>query len=265
MTAAPRPARPPSALRRLAEAARGAVARAYRDRVRPRLPGRPVRYAGVPAAVEVKAGDRWVPSAWVPDDVADAPGYEAALVGALRRHVRPGDRVVVVGGGAGVTAAVAALAAGPAGRVTVFEGSAACARTVAATAALNGVADRVTVEHAVVAGGQHVYAGAPGRAVAPADLPDCDVLELDCEGAEVALLEGLAVRPRVLLVETHGLYGAPTDRVLALVEGLGYDAADLGLAEPRMAEVHGPGDVHVVEGVRRVECRQAHNAPTPTA
>ena len=251
MAADPRPDRAPTALQQWAEAVGEAAGGLYRDHVRPRLPGRPVVYAGLPAAPEVKAGDRWVPEGWVPHDVADAPGYEATLVAELRRHVRPGDRVVVVGGGAGVTAAAAALAAGPDGRVRVFEGSATCARDVARTAALNGVGDRVAVEHAVVAGGSHVYDGHPGRPVAPADLPACDVLELDCEGAEVAILEGLAVRPRVLLVETHGVYGAPTDRVLALVERLGYDATDAGLAEPRVAELHREADVHVVVGVRR--------------
>ena len=251
MAAAARFARLTPALRRLAGAASGAAGRLYRAGVRPHLPGRPVRYAGLPAAPEVKAGDRWLPPGWVPHDVADAPGYEAALVAGLREHVRPGDRVVVVGGGAGVTAAVAALAAGPSGRVVVFEGSAAHADAVARTAALNGVEDRVTVRHAVVAGGEHVYGADLGQLVGPADLPACDVLELDCEGAEVAVLEGLAVRPRVLLVETHGVYGAPTDRVLALVERLGYDATDAGLAEPRIAELHRDADVHVVVGVRR--------------
>ena len=251
MAAVPRLARLPPTLRRLAHAASGAAGRIYRDRIRPHLPGRPVVYAGLPAATQVKAGDRWVPSEWVPHDVADAPGYEAALVAGLREHVRPGDRVVVVGGGAGVTASVAALAAGPSGRVVVFEGSAACADTVARTAALNGVEGRMTVRHAVVAAGEHVYGVDLGRPVAPADIPDCDVLELDCEGAEIAVLEGLAVRPRVLLVETHGVYGAPTDRVLALVERLGYAAADAGLAEPRIAELHRDADVHVVVGLRR--------------
>ena len=95
-----------------------------------------------------------------------------------------------------------------------------------------------------------VYGRRRGGVVAPADLPPCDVLELDCEGSEVEILGALAVRPRVVLVETHGLYGAPTDRVLALVRGLGYDAAVVGVAEPRIPEICEDGDIRVVAGVR---------------
>ena len=40
------------------------------------------------------------------------------------------------------------------------------------------------------------------------------MLELDCEGAEVEILRELTIQPRVILVETHVLYGAPTDSLL---------------------------------------------------
>lgn len=228
-----------------------AVAYGYREILRPRLPGRPVAYAGMPTAVEVKPGDRWLPARWVPGDVRDIPDYEATLVEHLREHVRPGDRVVVVGGGVGVTAVVAARQAGAAGTVQVFEGSAAGVRAVRQTARLNAVADRIAVEHAVVARAVHVYGRHPGRSVDPSALPACDVLELDCEGSEIEILSTLAVRPRAILVETHGIYGAPTDRVLGLVGALGYDAREVGVAEPRIAEICREGDIRVVVGVRR--------------
>jgi hypothetical protein len=75
------------------------------------------------------------------------------------------------------------------------------------------------------------------------------VLQLDCEGAEVEILRELIVQPRVILVETHGLFGSPTDLVASLLEKRGYVVSDRGVAEPRMAEYHTENDVRVLLGV----------------
>ena len=58
---------------------------------------------------------------------------------------------------------------------------------------------------------------------------------MDCEGAEVEILREMTIQPRVILVETHGLFGAPTDLVASLLEKRGYVVSDRGLAEPRIA------------------------------
>lgn len=179
----------------------------YRRGIRPLLPvAGPVHYAGIPIAYERKWGDRKVPALWRPKYDEDVPGYESALVDGLKKHVSPGDRVVVVGGGVWVTVAIAALKVGAAGRVECFEGAGEGIEKVRRTAEINGVADWTTVHHAVMARSISVYVTEPDRsAVAPTDLPECDVLELDCEGAEVDILREMVIRPRVILVETHGL------------------------------------------------------------
>src|SRR6516162_3946232 len=89
------------------------IAYAYRRGVRPYIPfGEPVQYAGIPICYDRKFGDRIVPTAWVPNEALadDRPNYEGTLVAGLRETIRSGDSVVVVGGGYGVTAVVAALA-----------------------------------------------------------------------------------------------------------------------------------------------------------
>lgn len=228
------------------------LAYAYREGLRPRLPTRRrVAYAGIPTAIVAKAGDKWVPNRWVPDGVCDIPDYEAALLGEIDRLVRPGDRVVVVGGGVGVTATAAARRAGAEGHVHVFEGGAGGVRAVRQTARLNGVGDHVTVEHAVVGRAIQVYGRRPAPIVPPTYLPDCDVLELDCEGAEVDILREMTARPRVIIVETHGLYGASTNSVAALLDRIGYDPMVVGLAEPRLAALCEEGDIRVIAAERR--------------
>jgi hypothetical protein len=60
----------------------------------------------------------------------------------------------------------------------------------------------------------------------------------------------MAIRPRVVIVETHGVYGAPTGRVRALLEAQGYRVTDRGVAEPRERELCEECDIRVLVGVR---------------
>ncbi len=175
------------------------------------------------------------PDGMFPDtrQIVSADDYESALVAALLRHVRADDRVVVVGGGLGVTAAVAARQARA---VTCYEGSRAFARIVTETAHLNGL-DNLTVVEAIVGADLGVYSGDKAvRTIAAEDIAPCDVLEMDCEGAEAVILPCLTQRPRVVIVETHGFLGAPTEAIAGLLRGLGYVVEDMGVAETRLRD-----------------------------
>jgi hypothetical protein len=161
--------------------------------------------------------------------------------------------VVVVGGGLGVTSAHAAKLAGPSGRVVCYEGSPLLSRNVERTAALNGVAARVKVETAIVGAAIGVYRNkgeALPAVVSGAELPFCDVLELDCEGAELMILRHMRIRPRIALVETHGMLGAPSRDSRATLERLGYAVEDLGVAEPHLRAFCEKNDVRVLLGER---------------
>jgi hypothetical protein len=88
--------------------------------------------------------------------------------------------------------------------------------------------DNISVHHAVVAKSSINY-GSDGRIAVPvSQLPECNVLELDCEGAEVDILRELVIQPRMILVETHGIYGAPTGLVASLLQKRGYIVSDRG-------------------------------------
>jgi hypothetical protein len=236
--------------------ARRSIAYAYRRGVRPNMPSEPVRYAGIPIFKDRKWGDRLVPTSWVPGDVEDddEPGYEATLVSALTETIRPGDNVVIVGGGLGVTAVVAALSAGSSGNIQCFEGSEQYARLAQQTAARNGITN-ININHAVVARFIDTFGGGVpsdlGPVLPPSQLPTCNVLELDCEGAEVEILREMTIQPRVIVVETHGLYGAPTNLVASLLEKRGYVVSDRGVAEMRLAQYCIKHDIRVLLGIIR--------------
>src|SRR5262249_41883865 len=77
-----------------------------------------------------------------------------------------------------------------------------------------------------------VFGSDLGTILPPSQLPACNVLQLDCEGAEVEILHELTIQPRVILVETHGVYGAPTDLVASLLWKRGYIVSHRGEAVP---------------------------------
>lgn len=204
----------------------------YQRTIAPMLPRRAVQYNGIDVPA-VRLFDASLP--WRPYE--NRPHYESGLVSALREHADPGDDVVIVGGGWGVTAVVAAKQVGDAGSVTVYEGSQREVERVRRTAEWNGCGDIVRVEHAVVGTAINLRGDRGDAAVvAPADLPACDVLELDCEGAEVEILELLSIDPKKILVETHGCYGAPTKMIRSILQSRSYvvistELADLGLRQ----------------------------------
>ena len=80
----------------------------------------------------------------------------------------------------------------------------------------------------------------------PEGLPECDLLELDCEGAEVEILTRMKIQPRTILVETHGAQGAPTALSRRVLEDRGYDVSDMGFAEPRFPVLCELEDIRVL-------------------
>jgi hypothetical protein len=227
------------------------MARAYKVSVRPRLPE--IGYAvcnEVVVARPRKLLDPLVPRHWLPENVVGlVPLYEHALVTALGRHLREGERVVVIGGGYGVTAVTAARAVGRTGSVVCYEAVAERVADLETALRLNRVETPVQVEHAIVAHAISLYGdGWDAPVVSPAELPECDVLEMDCEGAELEILAGLRIRPRLIIVETHGVFGAPTAEVRRLLEGLAYRVEDVGVAEviPEQARYCSENDVRVL-------------------
>lgn len=185
----------------------------YNRLFRPHLPRKLGAFNGVPVR-QPRLFDR--------TDVR--PDYEGALISGINEQVQAGDNVVVVGGGWGVGSVHAARNASSNGNVTVFEGGSQQVERVNETANLSGISDRISVRHAVVGIDEHVYGDArDAKTIPPTEIPSCDVLVLDCEGAETTILDGLKIQPRAIVVETHHMYNAPAEDVRDILDSLGYD------------------------------------------
>lgn len=194
---------------------------AYDRLVRPMLPRKIAVFNGV-AVREPKLLDHF----------DHDPNYKADLVTAVRREVKDGDNVTIIGGGHGISSVTATRQAGENGHVTVYEAGEKWVQKVTATMALNDIPDNTyTIRHALVGPSVDVDgAMADAEQIRPCDLNVGDVLEMDCEGAELDILEGLSEGqcPRTVIVETHPSKGVETARVRTALHDLGFSVEKVG-------------------------------------
>jgi len=178
--------------------------------------------------------------------------YEQGIISSISEYVQPGDNVVIVGGGWGVSTVKSAKKVGEKGSVQVFEASSQYTNYIRETLALNDVSTAVEVHNSVV--GRTISTlgkSDTDEIIDPADIPKCDVLELDCEGVEMDILEGIELRPRVIIVETHGHLGSPTEEVIRKLEHLSYNIISTELAEGGdLEEMCREKDVRVITAIR---------------
>jgi hypothetical protein len=150
------------------------------------------------------------------------PEFKNDLVNTVRNTVKPGDDVVIVGGGRSVVAVHASRAGG---NVTVYEAANEMVSLTAGVRYLNNV--DFDIRHAVVGAPIDVF-GDDSHAIRvdPASLKG-DVLVLDCEGAERSILPDVSGF-RNTIVETHPAKGSSTDDVLDMTDGevVGEDTID---------------------------------------
>jgi FkbM family methyltransferase len=196
--------------------------------------------------------------------------HEPMVQEALRRTVAPGMTIFDVGADIGFFSILSAGLTGPAGRVEAFEPVPASAQAVRTNAALNGL-ENVSLHHVavsdhesretllVVADNSWSHLSDRGNHVDTRErievglvclddqiesgaLPPPDVVKIDVEGSEAAVLRGLArtldSRPVAVICELH----ETNAEVLELLASLGYSAENLDGPEPPLEAGH----VHIL-------------------
>ena len=120
----------------------------------------------------------------------------------------------------------------------MYEGAESRIANIQYTVRINDVDDRVTIRHAIVAEAIHLN-GPPGHAqvVDPSEIGGCDILELDCEGAETEIIPELSSYPKTLIVETHRNESAVRDQLTAA----GYEVTNRGVEKK--------GEIYVLTAV----------------
>lgn len=196
----------------------------YNRVLRSKLPYKVSVHNGVPVKGEAR----------LLDFTDEFPDYEAALIAGMRNNIQAGDSVVIVGGGLGVSTVAAVNATGRRGTVETYEASEAQFEQIGETVRMNKVEENVELNHAIV--GEYLdynanQYGVEGEAatIQPSALPESDALILDCEGAEIEILENLSHKPRVIIVETHAFLDAPEARVKEILADLNYEIVNRGI------------------------------------
>ncbi|WP_126661902.1 hypothetical protein [Haloterrigena salifodinae] len=210
------------------------VQSAYNRFLRPFLPKKLAVYNGVPIRA-VKLLDQQV----------TFPDYEKPLIESVRCHANKGDTIVQIGGGRGPSTVAAVRAVEPSGHVIVYEGSPKYISKIKETLHLNNVSEFVDIQLKIVGEDRDVWGKTDNvEIIEPERIPNCDVLVLDCEGAEQVILPRFNCTPETLIVESHGQLGSPTEDVKQKVEERGYIIKDIS---PEVPEE----DVYVITAKRK--------------
>ena len=152
------------------------------------------------------------------------PEHEVELIAAIRKYIKNGEKVLVIGGGSGASTVVVAHQVGNTGSVITYEGNLNSVNVVKDTINLNKVNDRVIVNHTIVEEPVHLMGELKNAStLAAKDFPDCDVLVMDCEGAELPILKNIKIKPRLIIVETHPMFNSPKSKIIPLLNKLDYE------------------------------------------
>lgn len=209
----------------------------------PHLPtGSEIRKNKIKSSKHRRLTDGFLPSYVTKYVPTDDPTYEEQYIDCIRRYIDSGEQVVMIGGGDGISTVAVARQVGPAGAVSVFEGGGVSVDRTRKTTYINDVADRVTVTHAIVAEDYHLRTAADGAEyVSPSELPECDTICIDADGAELPILRALAIQPFRLVVEHHAVPGEnqltveyQPDTVRKLLKEHGYEIVE-EIADPTAA------------------------------
>lgn len=161
------------------------------------------------------------------------PKYEDALISEIRERINSQDSIVLVGGGFGVSTVAAVEAMGRRGSVVTYEGSAKQYNIIQDTLRINDVREHVDLNHSIVGPYFEYSKKSYGKSenadvVDPSELPECDALILDCEGAELEIIKNLSSWPETIIVETHGFLGSSEETIRKILIENGYEIINRG-------------------------------------
>lgn len=140
---------------------------------------------------------------------------------AIHDVTEDGDTVTLVGGGRGVTT-VHCVKAG-ASLVNVYEAADQMINSIRETIEIADIISSVSINQALVGDAVNIYGDySNSEGIHSSDLPKSEILLLDCEGAEIAILEEISSKYDRIIVETHPNYNAPTSKVSSILSSMGY-------------------------------------------
>lgn len=156
------------------------------------------------------------------DGILGLVNYEGPLVRELKDCAAPADCIVIVGGGYGVSTTKAVRYSDKDTEIISYEGSETMYQRLLCTLSINNVSG-VDARKKIVGDPISVAGDAvTDESIYPSELPESDLLILDCEGTEKQILDQMTHQPSTIIVETHGQYGSPVEDVNKILRRKGY-------------------------------------------
>jgi hypothetical protein len=197
-----------------------ALRKSYDIILRPFMPRRQGQYNGV------KVKKAKVLEETLDYDEVNSPNFEEQNIVALKDYIESEDDVLILGGGWEITT-VHAHNALEEGSVTVIEGGRKQKQLLEQTLSLNEVEEVETI-HGIVGDPKSIYGDTGGCPTLDINDFNPDVLQMDIEGSECSVLENMEIKPRVVIVESHGHQGCSSKEVKEKLESKGYMVSDYG-------------------------------------
>lgn len=155
--------------------------------------------------------------------------FEGGLINCHKKMTKRGDSITIIAGGFGVSATHASRITGElkSSKITIYEGSKYQYNIIKKVLEINNVKTNIILNKAIVGEPINVYGDGSEitEVINPEILDDCDVLELDCGGSEMYILEKMKIRPRKMIIEIHPWLfsnGKKYTDLLKLISSYGY-------------------------------------------
>jgi len=140
--------------------------------------------------------------------------HEEQLIESIRNFISSGEKVILIGAGTGASTASASRQVGSNGSVHAFEASDRAVSKCKDTVRLNQVDDIADCTHAIIEAPIHVVGHSnDAKQLSATDLPTCDTLVMDCEGAEREILRNIEKYPEKIIVETHSHFDSSSNMI----------------------------------------------------
>lgn len=162
-------------------------------------------------------------------DLTDHYDYKPVMRSLIHQTVGPGYRVIDIAAGRGVFSTIAARYGA---RVTAYEGASNMIDIAEETLRLNHVENRVEIVHAIVSNSVELFGPSEGaEIIGPDELPNADLLILDCEGAEEEIVRGLSAKIDNIVLESHPEHGVDTATARRALESSGFEIREQHLQD----------------------------------
>jgi hypothetical protein len=193
------------------------IVSAYNNFVRPRLPttGDRKYVSGIELVSEKYR--RHVFDEFIPIPTPYEQYLKERNIALIREEVNTADVGISIGGGYGVTAVALSEFVH---ELHIYEGSTDLINEIEKNLTANNTTANI---HAKIVGEAiDIDGNVSTESISPRELPLADVVEMDCEGAEISILPEITNIPDQFVIETHPQNGAPTDEVIHMLNEIGH-------------------------------------------